>query len=71
MAELVGVKIFQKFLLQVRDLMEDDGIFYLQIAGLRRSWQWEDLIWYVCAGVGLLAGDRWGPASLFGHLQFV
>uniref|UniRef100_A0A6U2BWE9 sphingolipid C(9)-methyltransferase n=1 Tax=Hemiselmis andersenii TaxID=464988 RepID=A0A6U2BWE9_HEMAN len=45
MAEHVGVKNFQKFLCQVRELMEDDGIFYLQIAGLRRAFQYEDLVW--------------------------
>ena len=32
---------------QVREMLEDDGIFYLQIAGLRRCWQFEDLTWYV------------------------
>ena len=37
MAEHVGIKYFQKFLLQVRDMMTDDGIFFLQIAGLRRA----------------------------------
>lgn len=45
MAEHVGIKNFQKFLLQVRSMLEDDGIFYLQIAGLRRAWQYEDLVW--------------------------
>ena len=45
MAEHVGVKNFQKFLLQVRGMLKDDGIFYLQIAGLRRSWHYEDLVW--------------------------
>jgi len=45
MAEHVGIKNFQKFLLQVKDLLKDDGLFYLQIAGLRRAWQYEDLIW--------------------------
>jgi len=45
MAEHVGIKNFQKFLLQVRSMLKDDGIFYLQIAGLRRSWQYEDLVW--------------------------
>jgi sphingolipid C9-methyltransferase len=48
MAEHVGVRKFQEFLLQVKDLLEDDGIFFLQIAGLRRAWQYEDLIWGVC-----------------------
>lgn len=45
MAEHVGIKNFQKFLIQVKDMLTDDGIFYLQIAGLRRPWQYEDLVW--------------------------
>lgn len=45
MAEHVGIKNFQKFLLQVRSMLKDDGIFYLQIAGLRRAWHYEDLVW--------------------------
>jgi cyclopropane fatty-acyl-phospholipid synthase-like methyltransferase len=45
MAEHVGIRNFQKFLLQVSHMLEDDGIFYLQIAGLRRPWQYEDLVW--------------------------
>ncbi len=36
MAEHVGVKNFQRFLRQVGDLLEDDGLFFLQIVGLRR-----------------------------------
>lgn len=39
MAEHVGVRLFGTFLSQVYDLLEDDGLFYLQIAGLRRPWQ--------------------------------
>lgn len=45
MAEHVGIRKFSSFLHQVYDMLEDDGIFYLQIAGLRKSWQYEDLIW--------------------------
>ncbi|KAI8816484.1 S-adenosyl-L-methionine-dependent methyltransferase [Fimicolochytrium jonesii] len=45
MAEHVGVLRFQTFLKQVREMLEDDGIFFLQIAGLRRTWQYEDLMW--------------------------
>ena len=45
MAEHVGIKLFPNFLEQVYDMLEDDGIFYLQIAGLRRAWQWEDFMW--------------------------
>nr|CAG8434534.1 6226_t:CDS:2 [Entrophospora candida]CAG8590125.1 2695_t:CDS:2 [Entrophospora candida] len=36
MAEHVGVRLFSTFLEQVRDMLEDDGLFFLQIA---------DLIW--------------------------
>ena len=50
MAEHVGVKNFPAFMHQVYDLLEDDGIFYLQIAGLRRCWQFEDLCWGVFMG---------------------
>jgi cyclopropane fatty-acyl-phospholipid synthase-like methyltransferase len=39
MAEHVGVKNFQAFLQQVRELLHDDGLFLLQIAGLRRAFQ--------------------------------
>jgi cyclopropane fatty-acyl-phospholipid synthase-like methyltransferase len=45
MAEHVGVRHFKTFLKQVYDMLDDDGIFFLQIAGLRKSWQYEDLLW--------------------------
>lgn len=45
MAEHVGVRHFSRFLKQVYDMLDDDGVFFLQIAGLRKSWQYEDLIW--------------------------
>jgi cyclopropane fatty-acyl-phospholipid synthase-like methyltransferase len=45
MAEHVGVLRFQEFLLQVREMLEDDGLFYMQVAGLRATWQYEDFIW--------------------------
>ncbi|KAF2405478.1 S-adenosyl-L-methionine-dependent methyltransferase [Trichodelitschia bisporula] len=45
MAEHVGVRHFSAFCRQVYDMLDDDGIFFLQIAGLRKSWQYEDLIW--------------------------
>ncbi len=45
MAEHVGVRHFHSFLKQVYDMLDDDGVFFLQIAGLRRGWQYEDLIW--------------------------
>jgi len=36
MAEHVGVRNFQTFLLQVREMLQDDGLFFMQIVGLRR-----------------------------------
>ncbi len=50
MAEHVGVKNFQAFMRQVHDMLTDDGLFYLQIAGLRAKkgklgFHFEDLVW--------------------------
>lgn len=45
MAEHVGVKHFTKFMKQIAGLLDDDGIFYLQIAGLRAGYHQESLIW--------------------------
>ena len=45
MAEHVGVRHFGSFLSQVYNMLDDDGVFFLQIAGLRKPWQYEDLIW--------------------------
>jgi cyclopropane fatty-acyl-phospholipid synthase-like methyltransferase len=45
MAEHVGVRHFSTFLNQVNNMLDDDGVFFLQFAGLRKSWQYEDLIW--------------------------
>ncbi|KAI6711915.1 hypothetical protein PZA11_000863 [Diplocarpon coronariae] len=45
MAEHVGMRHLTPFLQQCNDMMDDDGIFFLQVAGLRKSWQYEDLIW--------------------------
>lgn len=45
MAEHVGIRRFPDFLKQVYGMLEDDGIFFLQIAGLRRAFHWEDFLW--------------------------
>jgi cyclopropane fatty-acyl-phospholipid synthase-like methyltransferase len=45
MAEHVGVRHFSTFLAQVSNMLDDDGVFFLQIAGLRKPWQYEDLTW--------------------------
>jgi len=45
MAEHVGIKRFPAFLAQIKDMLVDDGVFFLQIAGLRRYWHYEDINW--------------------------
>jgi len=45
MSEHVGVLKYSAFAKQVYNLLEDDGIFYLQIAGLRMATQIEDYCW--------------------------
>ncbi|EHK99838.1 putative fatty acid methyltransferase [Glarea lozoyensis 74030] len=45
MAEHVGIRKLESFLRQCNDMMDDDGVFYLQVAGLRKYWQYEDLTW--------------------------
>ncbi|KAJ2761673.1 hypothetical protein IWQ57_005986 [Coemansia nantahalensis] len=72
MAEHVGVRKFNEFLLQVRDMLEDDGLFYLQIAGLRGAWQYEDFSWglfmakYVFPGADASCPLNWVVAQLEG-----
>ena len=45
MAELVGVKYFRRFMKQIYGLLADDGLFYLQIAGLKAGIHIESLVW--------------------------
>lgn len=45
MAEHVGIRNFGAFCTQVYDLLDDDGVFVFQLSGLRKSWQYEDLVW--------------------------
>jgi sphingolipid C9-methyltransferase len=45
MAEHVGIFKITKFLRQCSELLEDDGIMLLQVAGIRQHWQYEDLVW--------------------------
>jgi len=56
MSEHVGVWKYSTFLNQVSGMLEDDGIFFLQIAGLRRAWQFEDLMWRVFMGTYVFPG---------------
>merc|ERR1711990_1042342 len=45
MAEHVGIANFGLFLHNVREMLADDGIFYMQVAGLRKGSNWQDTQW--------------------------
>ncbi|KAH6695424.1 cyclopropane-fatty-acyl-phospholipid synthase [Plectosphaerella plurivora] len=45
MAEHVGIKRLTSFFRQCYDLLEDDGVMYFQLSGVRRAWQYEDFVW--------------------------
>eukprot|EP00045_Choanoeca_perplexa_P007156 m.63135 g.63135 ORF g.63135 m.63135 type:complete len:468 (+) comp13957_c0_seq1:65-1468(+) len=56
MSEHVGIRNYQKFMQQVKFMLKEDGVFYLQIAGLRRAWQYEDLVWGLYMGKYIFPG---------------
>jgi len=56
MSEHVGVKYYSQFVQEIYDLMNDDGVFFLQIAGLRRAWQIEDFNWGLFMGKYIFPG---------------
>ncbi|KAN0060622.1 hypothetical protein ACQY0O_007280 [Thecaphora frezii] len=45
MAEHVGIRHYGKFLRDVYTLLDDDGVFVFQVAGLRPAWQHQGLHW--------------------------
>jgi len=45
MAEHVGIANFGLFLSKVRSMLKDDGMFYMQVAGLRKGSNWQDTQW--------------------------
>lgn len=45
MAEHVGLKNFQIFLGSVKKMLKDDGLFLMQVAGLRQGANWQDVAW--------------------------
>ncbi|KAI0168281.1 cyclopropane-fatty-acyl-phospholipid synthase [Pestalotiopsis sp. NC0098] len=45
MGEHVGIKKLTGFFRQCSDMLADDGAMYVQLSGLRRAWQYEDLVW--------------------------
>lgn len=62
MAEHVGIKYFKKFMKQIYDLLEDDGLFYLQIAGIRerkhlfQEHNRQDLVWGLFMSENIFSG---------------
>jgi len=56
MSEHVGIRNYQQFTAQIKSLLKQDGLFFLQIAGLRRAWNYEDLIWGVFMGKYIFPG---------------
>ncbi|KAF8698317.1 Sphingolipid C9-methyltransferase, partial [Rhizoctonia solani] len=72
MAEHVGIRRYNAFLRQVYDLLDDDGIFVFQVAGIRQCWQYEDLIWglfmnkYVFPGADASCALNWVIGRLEG-----
>jgi cyclopropane fatty-acyl-phospholipid synthase-like methyltransferase len=57
MAEHVGIKRYNAFLRKIHRLLKDDGSLYFQVAGLRRQWHYEDLVW------GLFMGEHVFPGA--------
>lgn len=45
MAEHVGLKNFQLYLGSVKRMLKDDGLFLMQVAGLRQGANWQDVAW--------------------------
>lgn len=45
MAEHVGIRHYSRFLEDISERLNDEGVFLLQVAGLRPQWQFWDLIW--------------------------
>lgn len=56
MSEHVGVRNYQDYCAQIKDLLKEDGLYFLQIAGLRRQWKYEDLIWGIFMGKYIFPG---------------
>ncbi|KXN82922.1 putative fatty acid methyltransferase [Leucoagaricus sp. SymC.cos] len=68
----VGIRRYSQFLSQVYDLLDDDGIFVFQVAGIRPTWQYEDLIWglfmnkYIFPGADASCSLGWVVSKLEG-----
>jgi len=45
MAEHVGIRNFQTYLDRINEMLTDEGMFLMQVAGMQQSPNWEDLTW--------------------------
>ncbi|KAF4978545.1 hypothetical protein FZEAL_5078 [Fusarium zealandicum] len=66
MAEHVGVRRLTTFFRQCNEMLEDDGSMYVQLSGLRKSWQYEDFIWGLFLNKYIFPGaDASTPLSFY------
>lgn len=63
MGEHVGIRKFNGFIKMIYDKLEDDGLFYIQQAGLRanpgifkKGPHWQDLVWGLFMGENIFSG---------------
>ena len=56
MAEHVGILRYQEFLRIVHSILKDDGVLYFQVAGFRRHFLWDDLVWGMFLGEHIFPG---------------
>ena len=63
MGEHVGIRKFKGFIKMIYDMLEDDGMFYIQQAGLRanpgilhKGAHWQDLVWGLFMSENIFSG---------------
>merc|ERR1719233_2489855 len=49
-------KNIQPFLKHVHSMLKDDGMFYIQMCGVRRTWCFEDIVWILFMGKYIFPG---------------
>ena len=65
----VGLANFQLFLKNISSMLHDDGLFYMQVAGLRKGSNWQDTQWglfmsrYIFPGADASTKGRKGASA--------
>jgi len=68
MAEHVGLANFQLFLKNIYGMLEDDGMYYMQVAGLRKGSNWQDTQWGLFMSRWIFPGaDASTPLNWYVH----